>query len=127
MSNYQSSSVKIYVCTTCRNEMGSAEKPVPGERLLEATSHIAKEQDQDIDVVGVECLANCKRRLSAAIAKENTWSYIFGELSIENAQDLVKAAQLFKNSETDVMPWQGRPEILKRNMIARFPIGSFKD
>ena len=72
-------------------------------------------------VRAVECLGNCKRRLSAAILRENCWSYVFGDLSIESGPDLVAGAKLFAGSTDGLVPWRGRPDSLKRGLVARIP------
>jgi predicted metal-binding protein len=111
--------VTIIVCSSCRGEDGSDDRPRPGERLAEATK--AANQDAEIHVVATECLGNCKRRLSAALVKDGGWSYVFGDLVIENAGDLVEGARLFQTSDNGLIPWRGRPDCLKRGLISRIP------
>jgi predicted metal-binding protein len=69
----------------------------------------------------VECLGNCRRRLSAAILREGCWSYVFGDLMIEDGPDLVAAARLYAGSVDRLMPWRGRPDKLKRGLVSRIP------
>ncbi len=38
-----------------------------------------------------------------------------------DAQALVQGAQLLAGSADGLMPWRGRPEALKRGLIARVP------
>ncbi len=109
----------ILVCSTCRDASGSDARPRPGERLAENTRRAL--DSPDIRVVEVECLANCKRRLSAAILKPGAWAYVFGELTPENGPDLIAGARLFAMAEDGLMPWRGRPDCLKRGLIARIP------
>ncbi len=111
--------VTVFVCTTCRNAEGSADRPVPGELLAAATKKHA--QGTTIDVRETKCLANCKRRLSAAIHKQNSWTYIFGDLTPDNFRDLVQAARLYEASFCDDLPWNDLPDVLKRGVIARVP------
>ena len=115
--------VTILVCSTCRNEEDEASTPTPGAELYAATCRAEKglKGKSPISVTSVECLGNCKRRLSAAIVAEQCWSYIFGDLSMENADDLLTGALLMSRSENGLMPWQGRPQCLKSGMIARLP------
>ena len=67
------SNVVIVVCSSCRDETGSDARPRAGEQLAIDTRRAA--DATSIQVETVECLGNCKRRLSAAIAKDGAWSY----------------------------------------------------
>ncbi|GHC78432.1 hypothetical protein GCM10010136_30410 [Limoniibacter endophyticus] len=53
--------------------------------------------------------------------REGGWSYVFGDLRVEQAADLIAAAQLFATSPNGVLPWRGRPDSLKRGLVARIP------
>jgi predicted metal-binding protein len=53
--------------------------------------------------------------------KENGWSYVFGDLAIENGPDLIEGARLFQTSEDGLIPWRGRPDCLKRGLVSRIP------
>ena len=69
----------------------------------------------------IACLGNCKRRLSAAMVKPGAWSYVFGDLSVDSGADLVAGAKLFADSADGLIPWRGRPDSLKRGLVARIP------
>jgi predicted metal-binding protein len=114
-----SGEVAILVCRTCRDSSGSDESPRPGQILAAATQRAAA--SHDIPVAEIECLGNCKRRLSAALMKEGAWSYVFGDLTVDCAADLVEGARLFTASTDGLLPWRGRPESLKRGLVARIP------
>ena len=112
--------ITILVCGSCRHPGQPSETwPRPGSALVEATRAAAR--DSAIDVKQVGCLGNCKRGLSAAILRDGSWSYIFGELGTESAADLVAGATLFSRSTDGFMPFRDRPEALKRGLIARVP------
>jgi predicted metal-binding protein len=119
------SAVTVVVCATCRDETGSDAHPRAGE-ILAADAKAAA--GGEVRVATVECLGNCKRRLSAAILRENCWSYVFGDLSTDSGADLVAGAKLFAGSADGLIPWRGRPESLKRGLVARIPpLGIIKD
>jgi predicted metal-binding protein len=60
--------------------------------------------------------------LSAAIRCDGTWAYVFGGLEAESdAAALIEGARLLARAEDGIMPWRGRPEVLKRGLIARVP------
>ncbi len=119
--------ITILVCSTCREPSGIDTSPRPGEVLGDATRD-ALGDARDIRVLSVECLGNCKRRLSAAILKPGAWSYVFGDLSTENGPDLIAGARLYASAPEGIMPWRGRPDCLKRGLVARIPfLPSSKD
>jgi predicted metal-binding protein len=111
--------VTIIVCSSCRGEDGSDARPRPGENLAEAARALTA--DPSIRVETAECLGNCKRRLSAALVKDKGWSYVFGDLTLENAADLIEGARLFQTADNGLIPWRGRPDCLKRGLVSRIP------
>ena len=94
--------------------------PRPGAALAAATVRAA--ENTGIAVRPLRCLANCKRGCSAVMRRLDAWSYVFGHLDAEPMrQALVQGAQLLSRSADGLMPWRGRPEALKRGLIARMP------
>jgi predicted metal-binding protein len=119
------SAVTVVVCATCRDVSGSDAHPRAGAILARNTKAAA---EGEVRVTTVECLGNCKRRLSAAILRENCWSYVFGDLSTESGPDLISGAKLFATSTDGLIPWRGRPDSLKRGLVARIPpLDTLKD
>ncbi len=113
-------SMTIYVCVTCRRASDPEDGTRPGLLLARATAREA--EGTGVTVRQVRCLANCNRSLSAAIRRDGAWTYVFGELDPnKDATALVEGAKLFARAEDGIMPWRGRPEILKRGLIARVP------
>jgi predicted metal-binding protein len=108
--------VTLFVCVTCRG--GEAEAGMrAGARLAASLDAV-----RDVRVEAVECLANCKRGPSAAISRAGGWSYVFGGLDPAlDGPALVEGARLLATSTDGLMPWRGRPEALKRGMLARIP------
>jgi predicted metal-binding protein len=111
--------VTIVVCETCRDETGSDAFPRAGEALAEDARRAA--EGSEVRVRRIACLGNCQRRLSAAIVRSGAWSYVFGDLSADSGADLVAGAKLFAGSTDGLIPWRGRPESLKRGLVARIP------
>ena len=112
------SAVTVVVCATCRDVSGSDAHPRAGAILARNTKAAA---DGEVRVATVECLGNCKRRLSAAILREGCWSYVFGDLTTDSGPDLVAGAKLFADSVDGLIPWRGRPDSLKRGLVSRTP------
>lgn len=115
----QACDVTIVVCSSCRDETGSDAYPRAGHLLGLATLEAAA--NTNIRVTQVECLGNCKRRLSAALLRDGCWSYVFGDLKPDSGPDLVTGAELFAQSTDGLIPWRGRPDSLKRGLVARIP------
>ena len=109
----------IYVCITCARAGEPEGDPRPGAALAAATATAAL--GTGISVREVRCLANCTRGPSAAIRANGSWTYVFGALDIDAAGALVEGARLLARAGDGLMPWRGRPEPLKRGLIARVP------
>ncbi len=109
----------IYVCVTCRHASEPDAEPRPGALLAEATEQAAV--GSEVEVRRLRCLANCTRGPSAAMRCNGSWTYVFGGLDPANADALVAGAKLLAGARDGILPWRGRPEILKRALIARVP------
>jgi predicted metal-binding protein len=89
-------------------------------RLAQETARAA--DGSGVTVKQIRCLANCSRACSAAIRRDGAWTYVFGGLEPgRDAEALIEGAKLFARSADGLMPWRGRPDILKRGLIARVP------
>ena len=121
----QEADVTIFVCKNCRDVDDPTIEPRPGALLAEAS--LALGIGGKVIVRSVSCLANCKRGSSATIRRRDGWSYVFGGLTPDNAGDLLTGAALLACSQDGLMPWKGRPDSLKRGMIARIPPFDFTE
>lgn len=115
----QAQSPLIYVCVTCRRAGEPEAEPRPGALLADATERAAA--GTEVEVRRLHCLANCTRGPSAAMRCNGSWTYVFGGLEPSNAEALVAGAKLLAGASDGILPWRGRPEILKRALIARVP------
>ncbi len=126
MASTGSTLATVYVCITCRRADDPDAEPRPGALLAEATARAA--QDSEVAVRRVRCLANCTRGPSAAVRANGdnhgsgtSWTYIFGGLDLAAAPALIEGARLLAGAPDGIMPWRGRPEPLRRGLIARVP------
>jgi predicted metal-binding protein len=111
--------VTLFVCTTCRRTGDAEDAPRAGATLATAATALA---GPDLAVRPVECLGNCSRGPTAAVVAHGGWTYVFGALDpAEGAAALQEGARLLAGAAGQVMPWRGRPEALKRGLIARIP------
>jgi len=111
----------IWVCVTCRAPADPADAPCAGATLANATA-VAAASAADILVKRVRCLGNCGRGPSAAIRCDHSWTYVFGNLeSTRDGPSLISGARLLAQAVDGIMPWRGRPDALKRGLVARVP------
>jgi predicted metal-binding protein len=115
----------IYVCITCRHPAEPESEPRPGAVLAAATAKAA--EGGGVAVQPVRCLANCTRGLSAAVRCNGSWTYVFGGLDAACGPALVEGARLLAGAADGIMPWRGRPQSLKRGLIARVPPLNFEE
>jgi predicted metal-binding protein len=134
----------VMVCITCRDaadrqngatlgaesrgaETVVAEAPRAGMLLADATEFAAAAVP-GVSVQRIRCLGNCSRGPSAAIRCDSSWTYIFGDLEPDrDAAALIIGAQLLAQAPDGIMPWRGRPDSLKRGLIARVPPADFRE
>jgi predicted metal-binding protein len=115
----------IYVCITCRHPGEPESEPRPGAILAATTAKAA--EGTSVNVRRIRCLANCTRGPSAAIRCGGSWTYVFGGLDVACGPALVEGARLLARADDGIMPWLGRPEPLKRGLIARVPPSNYED
>jgi predicted metal-binding protein len=123
----------IYICTTCKRQgppesaqpESGPDEPRPGALLAAATERAAS--GTEVTVRRLRCLANCTRGPSAAMRCNGSWTYLFGGLDTENAEALIEGARLLATAPDGILPWRGRPDILKRGLIARVPPIDFEE
>ena len=113
----------IYVCITCKRQ-GTQDsepdsEPRPGALLATATERAA--HGTEVTVRRLKCLANCTRGPSAAMRANGSWTYVFGGLDANCADALVEGARLLAGAADGILPWRGRPDVLKRGLISRVP------
>jgi predicted metal-binding protein len=109
----------VYVCITCKRDGEPDSEPRPGAILAAATARAAA--GTEVEVRQIRCLANCSRGPSAAMRCNGSWTYVFGGLDPTCAGALIEGARLLARAADGILPWRGRPEPLKRGLIARVP------
>lgn len=108
----------LFVCVTCRREGDPPDDVRAGARLYAAL----KGEAGDTDVQPVECLSNCTRSCTAAVAAPGKWTYIVGHLDPDqNVPDMVQFARLHRASADGLTVWRDRPVHVRKNTIARVP------
>jgi predicted metal-binding protein len=115
----------VYVCVTCQHAGTTDNEPPSGAILAAAAAKAA--EGSGVVIKPVRCLANCTRGLSAAMRCNGSWTYIFGGLDAACGPALVDGARLLAGTTDGIMPWRGRPQPLKRGLIARVPPINFEE
>lgn len=121
-------SAVIYVCTSCRRPLGDGADTFdqPGAALAERVRDLL-EDDAAIEVRTVDCLAVCKRPCIIALAADDKWTYLVGDLDdVSHPEDVAAAARAYAASENGIVPWRDRPQTFRKGVIARVPPLSFQ-
>lgn len=117
--------VSLLVCTTCRMALEPAQDDVPrsGARLLDALlDALSPDQRGKLEVRGVECLSNCKRGCTVALTGAGRWTYVYGDINPDiSVADILDGATRYAATTDGLVPWRERPEIFRKNCIARVP------
>lgn len=110
----------IHVCVTCRaGEAVEDDAQRPGA-LLHAALAAANHPD-GVKVVPVKCLSACSQGASVALTGPGKWSYVYGRLGQEHAADILEGAAAYTTSSDGIVPWRERPEIFRKQSLARIP------
>lgn len=112
--------VTLHVCVTCRaGETVPEGEPCAGQRLHAAL--LREPVCEGVAIVPVECLSACSRGASVALSSLGRWSYVYGELNESHAKDILAGAAHYAATSDGIVPWRQRPEIFRKQSIARIP------
>lgn len=112
--------VTLHVCTTCR----AGQVPEEGELCAGARLHKAlseAEAPNGVRIVPVECLSACSRGATIALSARGRWSYVYGQLSEADVQEILSGAAAYAAAPDGIVPWSERSPIFKKQSIARIP------
>jgi predicted metal-binding protein len=112
--------VTLHVCITCRAGQTLTEgEKTPGARLRDAI--VEAGVPDGVNLVPVECLSACSQGCSVALSAPGRWAYVYGRLSQDNARDVVAGAAAYAAAPDGLVPWRSRPEIFRKQSLARIP------
>lgn len=107
---------ELVVCTTCRLPGRDPDAPRDGARLSEALAQ------QGIPHRRQECLSACTRGCAVVLRGAGRWTYVQGALDPDHdLSDLIAMYRAYGASDDGIVPWRTRPEIIRKNTIARIP------
>ncbi len=109
----------LTVCTTCRAGLPVEDgEKRPGEKMLDA---LLAEGSDAVDIRAVECLSVCGEGVTAALTGPGRWSYVYGRLTEDQVPDILDGAARYAASEDGIVPWRERPEVFRKQSVARIP------
>jgi predicted metal-binding protein len=110
----------LAVCITCRREGMLPEDVRPGARMLAALSDL--DLPPGVTIRPVECLSACSQGCSVALQAPGKWTYIYGNLDPAlHAPDVLRGAGLYAASTDGIVTWRDRPEVFRKQSLARVP------
>lgn len=110
----------ILVCTTCRRDaaVGPAGE-CPGQWMF---SSLAARLPEGLRLQPVQCLSACSQGCAVALSSPGKWTYVYGRLDPEkHIPDILEGAVRYAASADGIVPWRERPEIFRKNPLARIP------
>lgn len=111
----------LHVCITCRAGLPAEGEP-PGAALARALADEAAGRPADgVTVRAVECLSACTQGCAVALSGPGKWSYVYGRLTPADAAEIRRGAALYAASPDGIVPWRERPEIFRKQSLARIP------
>lgn len=112
--------VTLHVCITCRAGQPVPDgEPVPGQRLMAAL--LGHPDPQGVEIRPVECLSACSRGAAVALSGPGRWSYVYGEMTAEDAPEILAGARAYAATPDGIVPWRERVIIFRKRSLARIP------
>lgn len=110
----------LVVCTTCRRADGTGGTDRPGARMLAALA--AGDLPPGVTLRPVECLSVCTNGCAVALHAPGKWSYVYGNLDPDtHAAAILDGAARYAATPDGLVPWRDRPEVFRKQSVARIP------
>lgn len=110
----------LHICTTCKRAGEDPEAEIrPGALLQAALS--AQPLPAGVTLAPVECLSACGQGCAVALSAPGKWSYVYGRLTEADAAAILDGAARYAASADGLVPWRERPEIFRKQCLARIP------
>lgn len=112
----------LHVCTTCRHPSpadAAPDAPRPGALLL---ADLLADPPEGVEVRGIECLSVCGEGCAVALSGPGRWGYVYGRLDPAlHAADIRAGAALYAATADGIVPWRDRPQVFRKQSVARIP------
>ena len=106
----------LAVCITCRRAGTDPQAPRDGMRLSDALSARGIAHDRQ------ECFSACERSCVVVYRGAGRWTYVQGGIDPDrHLQDVADMARAYDATSDGVVPWRARPEVIRKNTVARIP------
>ncbi len=120
------SEVEVLICTTCRTAGTTATTETTGKTSEPDGVALARALGpvlpQGIVLREVECLSNCSRGCTIALRGPGRWIYMYGHLDpVQHRDAVIEGALKYRDYPDGLVPWRERPEVFRKNCIARIP------
>ena len=110
----------LVVCTTCKRGDAAPEALRPGSLMHAALA--ALPLPEGVTLRPTECLSACSNGCSVALQARGKWSYVYGNLDPAlHAPDILRGAGLYAASRDGIVTWRDRPEVFRKQSLARIP------
>lgn len=110
----------LYVCATCKADQIVPQGGQPlGAQLLAAL--LAADCPPNVTIKPVECLSACTQGCSIALHGPSKWGYVYGRLTPADVQGILAGAAAYAATEDGLVPWRARPQIFRKQSLARIP------
>ena len=94
-------------------------QPVAGARLHAAL--LSEALPPAVRIVPVECLSACNSGCAVSLAAPGAWSYVYGRMTEADAPAILDGAARYAAIPGGIVPWRERPEIFRKQSLARIP------
>jgi len=113
--------VTVTICTTCRAGASTdAPGPRPGARLHDA---LRGNLPRGVTLRAAECLSACSRGCSMVVAGGAArWTYVYGDMDPDtHVPQILDGLAAYAATPDGLVPWRERPEVFRKQSIARIP------
>ena len=70
----------------------------------------------------VECLSACDNGCNIALSAPGRWSYVYGHMDPDlHVADILAGAAAYAAAADGLVPWRDRPQIFRKQSLARIP------
>jgi predicted metal-binding protein len=114
----------LVVCKACgATSEEDASKETDGIRLLNQLKQLHDQwpRKDELAIETTSCLCICERPCAIAYVGTHKPTYLFGDLPVKSAADLLAASELYLDSEDGMVPAYKLPANLRPRRIARIP------
>jgi len=115
----------LSICMTCRDGREGACDVRVGSRLARRVAEkLARDDDPQMQLRGVQCMSQCKRSCIVSLAAEGRFTYVFGELDPDDdthVDALFELVSRYSKAAEGFLERKDRPAPLQASILGRLP------